>query len=294
MDYLFFLLLASSIVVMILGLIKPGIVIKWGNKRSRGRVLLIYGLSAFVFLVMFGITAPPIEEQNRQKYINEFLNNRTAIINKAIETINEERYDDLISETQKYIVANDIELDSLRSKAQAILKIERDASRREEILAEVKTIPALGPAVDYPRLLSLYGELLRLSPGSQEYREMYKSIQDWQEYDRIAAIKREREQFEAKKLEWEQQDSAERKTKIEAQFSSWDGSHRNLERFIKQSMNDPDSYKHVETVYSDMGSHLVVRTTFRGKNPFGGMVLNYIDAKVDLDGNILEIIQQGP
>jgi len=62
MEYVFFLLYFFSIVALILGLIKPGIVVRWGNKQSRGRVLLIYGLSAFVFLVMFGITAPPIEE----------------------------------------------------------------------------------------------------------------------------------------------------------------------------------------------------------------------------------------
>jgi hypothetical protein len=59
-------------------------------------------------------------------------------------------------------------------------------------------------------------------------------------------------------------------------------------------MNDPDSYKHVETVYSDMGDYLVVRTTFRGKNAFGGVVTNWIKAKVDLNGNVISVIEQGP
>ena len=58
-------------------------------------------------------------------------------------------------------------------------------------------------------------------------------------------------------------------------------------------MNDPGSYEHVETVYGDMGNHLVVRTTFRGKNAFGGVVSNWVKAKTDLDGNVLEVIEQG-
>ena len=85
-----------------------------------------------------------------------------------------------------------------------------------------------------------------------------------------------------------------RKEKIEKHFSAWDGSHRGLTKLIKKSMNDPDSYKHVETVYWDKGDHLVVKTTFRGKNAFGGVVKNWIMAKVDLNGNVIEVISQGP
>ena len=66
-----------------------------------------------------------------------------------------------------------------------------------------------------------------------------------------------------------------------------------LTKVIKGSMNDPGSYEHVETVSWDMGDHLVVRTTFRGKNAFGGVVSNWVKAKTDLDGNVLEVIEQG-
>jgi hypothetical protein len=85
-----------------------------------------------------------------------------------------------------------------------------------------------------------------------------------------------------------------RKEELGKYFSSWDGSHKGLSRFIKSAMNDPDSYDHVETVYWDQGDHLVVKTTFRGKNKFGAIVKNWIKAKVDLKGNVLEIISQGP
>lgn len=86
-----------------------------------------------------------------------------------------------------------------------------------------------------------------------------------------------------------------RKKKIESQFSAWDGSHKKLEMFIKRSMHDPDSYEHVETVYSDRQSHLIVKTTFRGKNAFGATVKNWVKAKVDAEtGEILNVIDKGP
>ncbi|MBU0518798.1 hypothetical protein KKA00_05960 [bacterium] len=85
-----------------------------------------------------------------------------------------------------------------------------------------------------------------------------------------------------------------RTQRIESQFSQWDGSHRNLVKLIKESMNDAKSFEHVETSYWDMGEYLIVKTTFRGKNAFGGVVKNWVKAKVDLDGNILEVLEQGP
>lgn len=59
-------------------------------------------------------------------------------------------------------------------------------------------------------------------------------------------------------------------------------------------MNDPDSYEHVETVQLDKGDYIIVKTTFRGKNAFGGIVKNWVMAKTDLNGNIIEVISQGP
>ena len=82
----------------------------------------------------------------------------------------------------------------------------------------------------------------------------------------------------------------QRVERIEKQFSAWDGSHLELTRAIKESMNDPKSYEHVETRYSDMGDYVVVSTTFRGKNAFGGTVVNIVNAKVSLDGKIIDIL----
>lgn len=83
-----------------------------------------------------------------------------------------------------------------------------------------------------------------------------------------------------------------RDNRIKEQFNAWDGSHFNLERFIKNSMKDPDSYEHVETRYSDKGNYLLILTTFRGKNSFGGKEKRMVRAKVSLEGKVLKVFDK--
>ena len=90
---------------------------------------------------------------------------------------------------------------------------------------------------------------------------------------------------------WTADQKAARKKQIEEAFSPWDGSHKGLTKVIKKSMNDPKSYDHDKTVYADMGDYLIVTTTFRGKNAFGGVIKNTWRAKCDLDGNVIEVHQ---
>ncbi len=57
-------------------------------------------------------------------------------------------------------------------------------------------------------------------------------------------------------------------------------------------MNDPDSYSHVQTTYIDQGDYLIVQTKFRGKNAFGGMIMQTITARTSIeDGSVLEIVE---
>lgn len=129
---------------------------------------------------------------------------------------------------------------------------------------------------------------------------------DYAAYNAFQQAKQERDSYEAheratqaaidakRKAEEDARLASARKKRIESGFSAWNGSHIALTRIIKESMNDPKSYEHVDTSYGDRGDHLVVKTTFRGKNAFGGVVLNWITAKCDLDGNVIEVTGQGP
>jgi uncharacterized membrane protein len=133
----------------------------------------------------------------------------------------------------------------------------------EKLLAELKSIPSS----EYEKNRDLYKQLSRLHPSNEKYRKKFFSYS--------------RKVVERKK----------RKKRIEKQFSAWDGSHRNFARTIKEAMHDPDSYEHVKTVYWDKGDHLIVQTTYRGKNVYGAIVKNSVRAKIDFDGQIIEIIQ---
>lgn len=78
--------------------------------------------------------------------------------------------------------------------------------------------------------------------------------------------------------------------RIDRQFSAWDGSHINLTKLIKSTMNDPGSYEHIETRYGIYETYLIIHTTYRGKNVFGGVVPAWAKVKVDLNGKIIDIL----
>ena len=82
--------------------------------------------------------------------------------------------------------------------------------------------------------------------------------------------------------------ASQRRELIERQFG-WKGQHRNLEDAIKESMNDPDSYEHVRTVWNDKGSYILIQTTIRGTNAFGAKIIKTYTAKADINGNVFEI-----
>jgi hypothetical protein len=81
-----------------------------------------------------------------------------------------------------------------------------------------------------------------------------------------------------------------RDVRVQKQFSSWDGSHLGVAKYIKQSLRDPRSFEHIDTQFDDRVVNLVVTTTYWYKDPAGQRVKGSIKAKVDLDGNILEVI----
>ncbi len=75
-------------------------------------------------------------------------------------------------------------------------------------------------------------------------------------------------------------------------ISEWDGSLPSLKQYIKRNMNDPSSFKHVETRYQVIDKNAFVIMEYRGTNAFGGTVTNTIKATVDYqDCSIIEIIE---
>lgn len=83
-----------------------------------------------------------------------------------------------------------------------------------------------------------------------------------------------------------------RQDSIESQFNAWNGSHVKLVRLVKNVMNDPRSFEHVSTVYEDKGDHILVYMQYRGANSFGATILDDITVKADMNGNIIEVVEQ--
>ncbi|PQJ79555.1 hypothetical protein [Polaribacter porphyrae] len=80
-----------------------------------------------------------------------------------------------------------------------------------------------------------------------------------------------------------------RTNKILKLFQGWDGSNRKLKRYVKERLNDPKSFEHIETQYEDKGYYIILYMTYRGKNTFGALVVNEAVAKITLEGKLLDV-----
>ena len=70
--------------------------------------------------------------------------------------------------------------------------------------------------------------------------------------------------------------------------SSYNGSCRPVIDYIKEGMNDQSSFEHVRTFVTPiLNGNFEIKTVFRGKNAFGGVVLNTSYAEVSPSGNIV-------
>ena len=209
--------------------------------------------------------------QLKQDKVDHFTANKNQIILSANSALADKKYQSVISQTNKYLVSGDEDLKKINYSAKAEIGKIRKVEKTKQLLVELKKVPTS----EYEKNKQLYQQLVVLHPDNQIYKNKVESY--------------------SKKIDKEKQKqlaAESRKKQIEDQFSAWDGSHRNLEKVIKKAMNDPDSYEHDETVYWDRGDHLVVKTTYRGKNAFGGVVRNFVKAKVSLSGQVLQVLDQ--
>lgn len=77
---------------------------------------------------------------------------------------------------------------------------------------------------------------------------------------------------------------------VKKQFSAWDGSHYQLTKAVKNAMNDPSSFEHVQTTYSRKDEVVFIRMTYRGKNGFGALMLATVLGQVDANsGEVLSV-----
>jgi len=71
MQDLFGALFLISFILLVIGLIRPSIVIRWGKNRTRKRVALIFGIASLAFFILIGITAEPPPKIGPEQQIQE-------------------------------------------------------------------------------------------------------------------------------------------------------------------------------------------------------------------------------
>lgn len=121
MENLFLLLFVLSIVALLIGVVKPSLVIKWGSleKRTRKNVLKYYGLSLVASFILFGITMPDEEQLTT-----------TAKTTEKAEDKKEENKKEL---TPEEMIANE---KAEAEKAEADKKAAEEKAAAEKIAAE--------------------------------------------------------------------------------------------------------------------------------------------------------------
>lgn len=84
------------------------------------------------------------------------------------------------------------------------------------------------------------------------------------------------------------QPSAEvRERQISAQFSPIDGKHLKLAELIKQDLQNPGSYKNVETNFSDVDTAIIVNQQFSFEDENGTRKSGFVKALVDNKENVI-------
>jgi hypothetical protein len=214
-----------------------------------------------------------------------FAANRASVLSEFAAAVDGNKLPTAKAIRDRFILAvQDPEFDLILNRyvglKEDVERAEAEKTRLAKIAELTKQSSTVG-ATDYDQAFTIYAQLVALEPTNKLYK---------QKLDRFVKARDEKAAKEAAALAAVKA-KAERQKKIEAQFSGYSGVHYNFERIIKEAMNDPDSYDHVETKYIDKGSFIRVFLTFRGKNGFGGMVKNTKVADFSIGGDFLREVE---
>ena len=110
-----------------------------------------------------------------------------------------------------------------------------------------------------------------------------------------AKIAKEKAETEAKELKvaaTEAKQASDKRKGFHC-LSAWNGAHNATVEYTKNTLRDPESFKHIETKIwpaNPNGEHQLVMQ-YRAKNGFGGMTVGSVVAKVKNDGCYATIIK---
>ena len=205
-----------TFLVMIVGLIRPPLVVRWGEKRTRGRVLLYYGIGAMVLGGLASTVMPDeVREKQEQARLEREREKEEARLKPARENL--EKGTRLFSiaraayESQDYQTA----IDSAGEATHALEKAKSDINEAAVLASQAQTF------------------LDSAKAAAKKAREQKKLEQKRKE----AAAKKAREQ---KKLEQKRKEAAAKKAREEARYTTKPGT---LERTVEKHVIHVFGYK---------------------------------------------------
>lgn len=216
-----------------------------------------------------------MEKARREEATAQFQANRDQIVGEIKSFTSAGRFGKAVERAWPYLFLKDAEVTELHAYAQNKVK-------EGKLLASAKS----APDSDIDRRAEVFGELARLDPSNATYQQThahYAAKVDARN-KRVAAEKAAAQKKAAAERAAAEKKLAAEKAKRDAlvakfgpkpQASGWDGSYREVERYLKRVMNDPDSLEWdgcTEVKYNKAG--WLVGCNYRGRNGFGGMVRN--------------------
>lgn len=226
-----------------------------------------------------------LEAEEVQATINDFRQNANQILAKSSELLASGEIQQAIDLTQKYLVSDDPELTELHERAKAELaEIER-REKIQEILSEVRQLPATQVVENR----DLYRQLLELDPGEPLYAEKLRFYSGKVEEQAGRLRQEQKRHQEEREREEEQRQLRAANFGAAPVRSSWDGSYRPVRQYLLQVANDPDSIEIdgcTGVYHTDDG--WLVGCDYRGRNAFGGMIRqsNWFTIR---DGRVVEM-----
>jgi len=218
--------------------------------------------------------------RDRQENIDYFSVRKDEIISSALLAISEKNYQLAVSQTSKYLPANDLDLNKVHHQAKSALqeKIKAENSAKVRLKREEKTKDIVDrlksvPANELKENKDLYAQLVQLNPDNEKYKQKsdYYSRKLIEDEER-KRVEQEKENRERQKIEKEHEDRITRFGEPPKK-SAWDGSYYAVGQYLKIVANDPDSIEvdGCTSVYHTKDGWLV-GCTYRGRNAFGGMI----------------------
>lgn len=256
----------------------------YADRQTMKRKAIFVAVTALVALAIFGNVMNNIEasraeaaaqaervekqrlaQEKRDALAAEFVANKPQLLDKAQRLIDVR--DPVAAQTllAKFSPLKDPQVASLQALA---TKSAQTAQSIKQLSDELANKP--GPV----RAVVIYQELAALEPSNPLWRVMMEDAKPLAD-----AIKSQQAKADA---------VAARQAAVKLLFSPWDGSVHSVEEAIKSRLKDPDSYKHVETRFTDSGSgNVTVFTQYRARNSFNAVVPGTATAVVSPTGELV-------